>query len=294
MTGSLPLRPQRPQTRRRWIRYIQLTLLQLEVANYYALQIRRRRLEKLSGTSAPKITQQKQEPAETSSSFTTPVASENTGPAPKTTIHVSKAPTLAIATSSTIGSSNGPDNSTVRDTSADGQLKRLRAKSDGQTTPRPNPPKRQAPASVDESLEAYENKTLGTIFRITLDPNQTFDSSHHKLTYLPNLRQELEDDQAPIMLTKERLDSAILEAASAVPHSKGVLDYLIPCWKRVMKASKALRGNASAKDAILKEAKRLCMSNCVFAVEMPDLFGSVSIIIQNTWLILEDVNPIQQ
>jgi len=77
------------------------------------------------------------------------------------------------------------------------------------------------------------------------------------------------------MLTKERLDSAILEAASAIPHSRGALDYLIPCWKRVMKAIKGLRGYASAKDVILKEAKRLCMSNCVFAVEMPEFFGFV-------------------
>jgi ubiquitin conjugation factor E4 B len=154
-------------------------------------------------------------------------------------------------------------------------LKRSRAKSDGQTSPRPSAPKKHAPASVDESLEAYENRALGSIFRITLDKNQTVDSSNHKLIYLPNLRQELEDEQAPIMLTKERLDSAILEAASTIPHSKGTLDYLIPCWKRVMRAIKGLRGYASAKDTILKEAKRLCMSNCVFAVEMPEFFGLV-------------------
>jgi ubiquitin conjugation factor E4 B len=127
----------------------------------------------------------------------------------------------------------------------------------------------------DESIEAYENRTLGSIFRVTLDPNQTVDSSNHKLIYLPNLHQELQDERAPIMLTKERLDSAILEAASAIPHSKGALDYLIPCWKRVMRALKGLRGYANAKDAILREAKRLCMSNCVFAVEMPEFFGSV-------------------
>ena len=77
------------------------------------------------------------------------------------------------------------------------------------------------------------------------------------------------------MFTKERLDSAILEAASAIPHSKGALDYLIPCWKRIMKAMKGLRGHASAKDGVLKEAKRLCMSNCVFAVEIPEFFGFV-------------------
>lgn len=78
------------------------------------------------------------------------------------------------------------------------------------------------------------------------------------------------------MLTKDRLDTAILEAASTVPHNKSVLEYLLPCWKRVMKALKGLRGYASAKDEILKEAKRLCMSNCIFASEVPEIFGLVS------------------
>jgi ubiquitin conjugation factor E4 B len=79
------------------------------------------------------------------------------------------------------------------------------------------------------------------------------------------------------MLTKERLDSAILEAASSIPHNRSVLDYLLPCWKRVTKALKGLRGYANAKDAILKEAKRLCMSNCIFAAEVPELFGLVTL-----------------
>jgi ubiquitin conjugation factor E4 B len=77
------------------------------------------------------------------------------------------------------------------------------------------------------------------------------------------------------MLTKDRLDSAILEAASSIPQNKSVLDYLLPCWKRIGKALKGLRGYANAKDVILKEAKRLCMSNCIFAAEVPELFGLV-------------------
>ena len=116
---------------------------------------------------------------------------------------------------------------------------------------------------------------LGQIFRITLDPEQKVDASNHKLIYLPNLRQELEDEDAPIKLSKDRLDSAILEAASSIPHNKSILDYLLPSWKRITKALKGLRGYANAKDAILKEAKRLCMSHCIFAVEMPELYGSV-------------------
>lgn len=75
------------------------------------------------------------------------------------------------------------------------------------------------------------------------------------------------------MLSTDRLDSAILEASSTIPNNKPILDYLLPCWKRVVRAFKGLRGYAGAKDTVLKEAKRLCMSHCVFAVEMPELYG---------------------
>jgi len=144
-----------------------------------------------------------------------------------------------------------------------------------QTTPRPAPPRKTATPITEESIEIYENKTLGGIFRITLDPNEKTDAANHKLIYLPNLRRELEEENSPIMLTKEKLDSAILEAASTIQHNRSVLDYLLPCWKRIGKALKGLRGYASAKDSILREAKRLCMSYCIFAAEMPELFGLV-------------------
>jgi len=114
------------------------------------------------------------------------------------------------------------------------------------------------------------------MFRITLDPEQKVDASNHKLIYLPNLREELEDENVPIRFTKDRLDSAIREAASTIPHNKSVLDYLLPSWKRIVKTLKGLRDYSNAKAAILKEAKRLCMSNCIFAVEVPEFFGSVN------------------
>jgi ubiquitin conjugation factor E4 B len=134
--------------------------------------------------------------------------------------------------------------------------------------------KAQKPQS-DEDIDTYENRILGQIFRITLDPDQRVDASGHRLAYLPNLRRELEEEKAPIRLSRDRLDSALLEACSAIPHNKSVLDYTLPCWKRVIKAQKGLRGYANARDTILKEAKRLCMSNCIFAVEVPELFGLV-------------------
>jgi ubiquitin conjugation factor E4 B len=170
--------------------------------------------------------------------------------------------------------SNGTGASPVRNTSVPGTLKRPRAELDVQSTT-PQPARKTAIPTSDEPIDVYENKVLGQIFRITLDPEQKVNASNHKLIYLPNLRQELEDENVPVRLSKDRLDSAILEAASSIPHSKSILDYLLPSWKRITKALKSLRGYANAKDAILKEAKRLCMSHCIFAVEMPELYGLV-------------------
>lgn len=135
------------------------------------------------------------------------------------------------------------------------------------------PPRKIATPAGNEDIDAWEDRILGQIFRITLNPSQETDSSNHRLIYLPNLRKELEDDDAPIRISQDKLSDAITEAASTIPHNKSVLDYLLPCWKRVIKALKGLRGNANAKDAILKEAKRLCMSNCIFAITLPELFG---------------------
>jgi ubiquitin conjugation factor E4 B len=153
-------------------------------------------------------------------------------------------------------------------------LKRHRAESAEQTPQPASPaPKKHAAPSSEEPIDIYENRILSHIFRITLDPDQKVDASNHKLIFLPKLRQELIDDDEPIMLTKERLDSALLEAGSTIPNSKPILDYLLPSWKRILRALKGLRGYANAKEVILKEAKRLCMSYCIFALEMPDLYG---------------------
>jgi ubiquitin conjugation factor E4 B len=239
-------------------------------------------MEKLAGPATPKSDQtsggENRTPS-ASSGLSTPAAPQTVEPTskPKITIHqVNHAPATSETSLTKVGSQPSDVTSTppVRSTSEAGSLKRPRAEPDVQTTTRAPAPK--APKqSVDEDIDTYENRILGQIFRITLDPDQRVDASHHKLIYLPNLRQELEDENAPIRLSKDRLDSAILEACSSIPHNKPVLDYLLPCWKRIMKALKGLRGHADGKDAVLKEAKRLCMSNCIFAVEVPELFGSV-------------------
>lgn len=122
-------------------------------------------------------------------------------------------------------------------------------------------------------MEAFESRNLSAIFRITLDPGKTTDAHGHRLVFLSELRQELEEAGEPVRLSAGTLDSAILEAGSKLPHDKALLDYLLPCWKRTTRTMKGLKGYASQKDVILKEAKRLCMSNCIFALTMPELFG---------------------
>ena len=221
------------------------------------------------------------EGANTGSSSSTPTSAspQNTESAPRAKINITKSSTPISSPAENPFSklaarpSSGTSTSPVRRISVLGTLKRPRAESDQSTTPQPA--RKNATLASDETLDAYENRTLGQLFRITLDSQQKVDASNHKLIYLPNLRQELEDEGAPVRLSTDRLDSAILEAASSISHDKSILDYLLPSWKRITKALKGLRGYANAKDAILKESKRLCMSHCIFAVEMPELYGLV-------------------
>ena len=128
-----------------------------------------------------------------------------------------------------------------------------------------------------ESLESWEHKILSGIFRVSLDPQKLQDHQRHKLLYLPGVRAELDNDGAPIRLSTSVLDQVILAAASH--NSKGgtkksPLDYLLACWKRVSVAYKPFKAsrNRDPKSDVVREARRLCMSYCIFAITMPDLF----------------------
>ena len=149
--------------------------------------------------------------------------------------------------------------------------KRQREASEGLSAP---PAHRPTPLSKEESIEAFENRALSNIFRISLDPKACTDSpGHHKLIYLCNLRQELEEENEPVRISTATLDTALMEACTKAPHNKLLLDYLLPCWKRTIKMEKSIRGKGAEKEAILKEARRLCMSNCIFAISVPELYG---------------------
>lgn len=160
--------------------------------------------------------------------------------------------------------------SPIRITPSNAAEKRPREVSVGNSGP---PARKVTPVSKEEDLDAFQDRVLTNIFRITLYGENSTDSFGHKLLYLPNLRQELEESGEPVKLTVAVLDSALMEACAKIPQNKPILDYLLPCWKRITRSFKNLRGEVAEKTAMLKEVKRLCMSNCIFAITVPELYG---------------------
>jgi ubiquitin conjugation factor E4 B len=134
------------------------------------------------------------------------------------------------------------------------------------TTSQP-PPKAQ-----DSSIEAWADRTLSAVFRVTLDEERIRDTHGHKLYFASAAKSDLEEEGKPLRLATDMLDSVILEAASS--HTQGpALEYLLACWKRISKLYKSLGNKTDAKHDIVKEARRLCFSYCIFAATMPDMFG---------------------
>lgn len=140
------------------------------------------------------------------------------------------------------------------------------------------PMKRDRPSSgtgspaprAGESVEAWENRILSSVFRLTLDPGTSQASQLH---FVGGVRTDLEEQGEAVLLNTAVLDQAILEAASNL---KGItpLDYLLECWKRITRLLRASKGHTDEhKLSVLKEARRLCMSYCLFAITMPDMFG---------------------
>ncbi|KAK7948686.1 ubiquitin domain-containing protein 2 [Apiospora aurea] len=110
----------------------------------------------------------------------------------------------------------------------------------------------------EEPLEEWSDRTLCDIFRVTLDETRSRDSHNNPLMFLLNLREELQQGGEPLKLNAQNIDQAILEAASTIPSSKPL---------------RQPGGQLPEKQAVLDEAKRLCVSNCIFAMTMPELFG---------------------
>ena len=140
--------------------------------------------------------------------------------------------------------------------------------------------KRDRPASRDsgsrpeETVEAWEDRVLRGIFRITFDESQTRNAHGSQLYPAPGLLQELKESTAPARLTTAVLDQALLEVASALGKATP-LDYLLGCWKRVCRQFAATKKAQSGdqKLEVMTEARRLCFSYCVFAATIPDMFS---------------------
>ncbi|KAL8719577.1 MAG: hypothetical protein Q9225_003429 [Loekoesia sp. 1 TL-2023] len=184
-----------------------------------------------------------------------------------------------ITISNTAASSKSPDNPFaqlgVKELNEDAP--RINATSSAESGMLPNnrplPGQRRSSSRVGETLEEWEDKVLRGMFRVTLDPSARSDGHGHHLNFLKGVRADLEEGQ-PMRLSTAMLDQAILEAASDISKVT-VLDYLLGCWKRVtaqFKNSKIRKAEESRLD-VLKEARRLCMSYCIFAITMPGMFG---------------------
>ncbi|VZH90914.1 unnamed protein product [Fusarium fujikuroi] len=148
--------------------------------------------------------------------------------------------------------------------------KRLASEIDVAPADRPSP---KPSTTQPEPVESYADRTLSQIFRITVDPHNMVNSSGQRLTFLPNLNEELNESGEPLKLSVNTLDQALMEAASSYPHDKPLMNYFLPCWKRAVKASLQFKGTEGPKFEVHEEAKRLCMSGCLFALTMPDLYG---------------------
>lgn len=124
----------------------------------------------------------------------------------------------------------------------------------------------------EESIETWEHKTLAGLFRLTLTPGRDRDSHGNKLHFALSVWDDLEAEKAEHRLTTSNVEQAILEAATASDHP---LNYLLACWKRIIRLQRTFKTSSDSdpKVSIVKEAKRLCMSYCIFAATMPDMFG---------------------
>ncbi|KAK3073703.1 Ubiquitin conjugation factor E4 [Teratosphaeriaceae sp. CCFEE 6253] len=125
-----------------------------------------------------------------------------------------------------------------------------------------------------ESMDKWQDRNLRAIFRVTLKPDETRDSHGQTLVYLSRTRDDLDEEDKPLMLHLEMLEGAITEAASRASEGQA-FEYLLTCFKRVSRGLRTGRfdGDVEAKKEFLREVKRLCLNYCIFAVTLPELFS---------------------
>ncbi|CAN9259927.1 unnamed protein product [Alternaria alternata] len=218
-------------------------------------QIRAKRLAKLGGPATPNGPSRPPStaPEAASSSTSSPKPTESQAPRPKP----QPEPTSSSNPFSQLGVKTDEP-----------PKKRITIKPAASNSPAPQP----AQKAPELSREAWEDRTLSNIFRITLDEAHTQDAHGHKLYFASGAKSDLEDEGRPVRLSTDLLDSVILEAASSQTQGSA-LEYLMSCWKRVSKVLKNLTNKTGPRFDVVKEARRLCFSYCIFAATMPDMFG---------------------
>lgn len=125
-----------------------------------------------------------------------------------------------------------------------------------------------------ETFEDWEDKILATLFRVTLQSNKSTDVHGHPLYYLSGVRAELEQGPSTMRMNTSLLEQGLIEAGSNQGKTKP-LDYFLACWKRIARQSRSMRSGdlQDPKVNVIREARRLCMSYCIFAITIPDMFG---------------------
>ncbi|KAH8625818.1 Ubiquitin conjugation factor [Alternaria alternata] len=218
-------------------------------------QIRAKRLAKLGGPATPNGPSRPPStaPEAASSSTSSPKPTEPQAPRPKP----QPEPTSSSNPFSQLGVKTDEP-----------PKKRITIKPAASNSPAPQP----AQKAPELSKEAWEDRTLSNIFRITLDESHRQDAHGHKLYFASGAKSDLEDEGRPVRLSTDLLDSVILEAASSQTQGSA-LEYLMSCWKRVSKVLKNLTNKTGPRFDVVKEARRLCFSYCIFAATMPDMFG---------------------
>ncbi|KAL9591788.1 MAG: hypothetical protein Q9179_007371 [Wetmoreana sp. 5 TL-2023] len=237
-------------------------------------KIRNKRLAKLGSQAPPKSTPDGE-------GSTDPAAAAQSSPPSKPPVQEQKEqakPKINISNSSTPSkpSENPFAQLGVKEANGDPTRINITSIAEPDMVPRKRPNSEQRPQSSrsGEPLQEWEDKILRGIFRVTLDPSARTDGHGHLLIFVGTVRSELEHEGQPIRLSAGILDQAILEATT-VTNKLTPLDYLLPCWKRVTRQFKHDRSSKAeeAKIDILREARRLCMSYCIFAITMPEMFG---------------------
>lgn len=241
------------------------------IADYHHSKIRNKRLAKLGSQASNTAQSSSRSPSgeNDSEAMTSSPVREPTSQRPQISISSSQAPSYPPTSSQSDMRQPNEEAPRIRIGAQPSQSKAKSPDVSGTTTPR-------VPPQSSETIKDFEDKTLRAVFRVTLDESRRVDVQGQKLSYLVGLVQELQEQGQALRMNIDVLDQALLEAASNTDNGKP-MEYLLPCWKRVTRLYKGFRKqNADdRKYVIVSEARRLCMSYCIFAATIPEMFGYV-------------------